>query len=141
LVAPLPLLALAILVANDRWWKPHHVLPSWATGKISDFAGLLFFPLLLTAAADAIVWLIVRTTGAELDFALRRWKLALACGVTAAIFTAIKLSPSAAAALDATLRAIGFARAHTVADASDLIALVSLAGAWWLGVREIASKM
>ncbi|MDP6933021.1 MAG: hypothetical protein QGG40_08885, partial [Myxococcota bacterium] len=43
LLHPAPLLALVVLVVNDHWGKGH--LPAVLSGKLSDFAGLLFFPL------------------------------------------------------------------------------------------------
>src|SRR5262245_27137679 len=33
------------LLINDHWGKGH--LPAWLSGKLSDFAGMLFFPLFL----------------------------------------------------------------------------------------------
>lgn len=34
-----------VLAVNDHYLKQHH--PSWLTGKLSDFAGLLIFPMFL----------------------------------------------------------------------------------------------
>ena len=45
LLHPIPLVALAVLVLNDHWWK--HAAPGAVTGKLSDVAGMAFFPLLL----------------------------------------------------------------------------------------------
>ena len=47
---PVPLGALVVLVLNDHWWKRGH--PSFVTGKLSDVAGLIFFPLLLQAIGE-----------------------------------------------------------------------------------------
>jgi len=44
---PLSLASVAFLVANDHLLK--RAYPSVLTGKLSDFAGLFFFPFLLTA--------------------------------------------------------------------------------------------
>ena len=52
LAHPVPLAALIVLVANDHWWKGAGLLPGWLTGKLSDFAGLVFFPVLLTALVE-----------------------------------------------------------------------------------------
>jgi len=41
--------AVALLVLNDHWLKGSGLLSGAITGKISDFAGLFFFPLLLVA--------------------------------------------------------------------------------------------
>jgi hypothetical protein len=45
LVHPFSLLALGLLALNDHWWKG--VGPAWITGKLSDFAGLFYFPFLV----------------------------------------------------------------------------------------------
>jgi len=52
LLHPLPLVAIALLVINDHVLKA--AMPGWWTGKLSDFAGLTFFPLLLAACVDAV---------------------------------------------------------------------------------------
>ena len=43
----LPLSAMAVIFVNDTL-RLHY--PCWLTGKISDFAVLLYFPFMLTAA-------------------------------------------------------------------------------------------
>jgi hypothetical protein len=50
MIAPLPLAAVALLVVNDHWLKA--VAPGVLTGKLSDFAGLAFFPLFLQGAIE-----------------------------------------------------------------------------------------
>ena len=52
LCAPVPLLAIAVMVVNDRVLKGSGA-PPWLVGKLSDFAGLAFFPLFVTAAVDS----------------------------------------------------------------------------------------
>jgi len=125
---PLPLVALVLLGLNDHLFKGSGLLPARVTGKLSDVCGLCFFPLLLTAGSDCLVWLLARRR----DFSLRRWKLVAAVLATGAVFTALKLSPAAARALDGVLGG------HTVADPTDLWALISLGAAYWVGTREIA---
>lgn len=46
--------ALLLLVINDHWLKGAGVLPGWVTGKLSDAAGLVFFPVLLTAIVEGV---------------------------------------------------------------------------------------
>ena len=48
LIHPATLLCIGLLVLNDHLFKA--VAPSWSTGKLSDLAGLFFFPFLLAAA-------------------------------------------------------------------------------------------
>lgn len=137
---PLPLGALLLLALNDHVLKGRGLLPSVVTGKLSDFAGLLFFPLLLTTLADCVALGVHRATGLRLDFSLRRWKLGLALGVTALLFVPLKLPHPllglyTQAYVDA-LSWLGFPSAVTC-DPSDLLALVMLPAAWHLGMNEI----
>lgn len=136
LLHPVPLGAVLVLVVNDHLLKQAGVLPAAVTGKLSDLAGLAFFPLLLTALGD-LVLLGVARLGPPVDFTLGRRKLAAAIAATAAVFTAVKLSPAAADAAAGALTAIGI-RSRIVADPSDLLALPALAVAAAVGLAEIA---
>ena len=133
LLAPLPLLALVALVANDWLLKPTGA-PEWITGKLSDLAGVFVFPLVLTAAADLALYAVLR---GRADFTLRRWKLAVAIAATALAFAATKLSQPVAD-LVASVTAAVFGRGEVMADRYDLIALPLLALTWWHGRRTIA---
>src|SRR5690242_18360316 len=44
-------IALAVLLANDLWWKAAY--HNWLTGKLSDFAGLFVVVVLATAFRPA----------------------------------------------------------------------------------------
>jgi len=133
---PLPLFALVALVVNDHLLKGAGILPAAVTGKLSDFAGLLFFPLLCTAATDLLLLGAARL-GAPVDFSLRPYKLAIATLASAGLFALIKLSESGARTVADLLAAVGFP-SQIVADPTDLFALPALALAYWLGLREIA---
>src|SRR5215831_18798280 len=84
LLDPVAIGAVVVLGAND--WLLKGRAPGWLTGKLSDLAGLLFFPLLLTALADTLLWLVGRG-----DFTLRLHKLAAALALTGAGFIVWKL--------------------------------------------------
>lgn len=58
---PLPWLAVAVLAFNDHVGKG--LGPGWLTGKLSDFAGLAFFPLLLDAMLEALLVAVGRYRG------------------------------------------------------------------------------
>ncbi|HEX4514247.1 MAG TPA: hypothetical protein VH054_11945 [Polyangiaceae bacterium] len=45
---PLTLVSLALLVMNDHFLKWAH--PSWLTGKLSDVAGMILAPIVLSVA-------------------------------------------------------------------------------------------
>ena len=136
-LAPAPLAALALLALNDHVLKGSGVLPGWLTGKISDLAGAFFFPLLATALADTVAMGTARLLRLRLDFSLRRWKLAVAIAATGAGLVALELSPAFGRAYVDTLGRLGFPSA-TTRDPSDLVALLMLVPAWWVGRAEIA---
>ncbi len=122
LVHPVPLAAVGVLALNDHLLKGAGLLPGAVTGKLSDFAGLFFFPLLLAAIAGGICRAL---RGRDID---DRRSLAAATAIaTAAGFAAVKLLPAVNALVARTWGAM-------VMDPTDLIALpmVGLAAAWML---------
>jgi len=133
---PLPLLAVVVLMVNDHWLKGAGIVTPAVTGKLSDVAGLLFFPLLLTSVADVTIQAAAGLSRRPWNYTLTRTKLALATLFTAGLFTAVKLSGGAARAVADTLTSVGFHSA-IVADPTDLLALPMLGVAYWLGTREI----
>ena len=52
LLHPIVLAAIACFLINDHVLKPSH--PGWMTGKLSDVAGLIFFPVLIAAVAELV---------------------------------------------------------------------------------------
>jgi len=129
LATPVALFAIALLVVNDHVLKAAY--PGLVTGKLSDVAGMMVFPLLLAAASE------------QLGFRRGMTTVVAAAIATGAVFASIKLSPAAGelyrvglavlqwpfrAALAAIagdpVPAVGHAR--LVADRTDLIALLAL---------------
>ncbi|HVH41981.1 MAG TPA: hypothetical protein VM925_06545 [Labilithrix sp.] len=127
---PAVLGAIATLVSNDHVLK--HAHPSWLTGKLSDAAGLFFFPVLL-------LWLLERALPSRERGAATR-KLASCALVTAVVFSWIKVDPSgtefyrlALAVVQWPFRALGalthgahlpaLAKVLAVTDPTDLFAL------------------
>ncbi len=76
---PVALAALGLVILNDRVLKVHH--PSAVTGKLSDFAGLVYFPLFVVAAAEGIRWLLRR----------RPWELGPRSVASVAVATGIAM--------------------------------------------------
>jgi hypothetical protein len=118
LAHPLTLVAIALMVANDHWLKQAY--GAWWTGKLSDVAGLVFFPLLVALAvalvAPRLPWRSVV-----------RWSLT----ITGVGFAAVKVSVLGAAAASALLSFV--AGPSTLrADATDLLALPALLAAAWI---------
>jgi hypothetical protein len=135
LLAPLPLLALVVLVGND-WLLKGTAAPEWLTGKLSDFAGLFAFPLLATAVGDLVLYAAARL-GAPIDFTLRRWKLATAIALTGIVFAAMKLSPVVGGFVEhAWSSLVGGSSIYP--DPTDVVALVVLPATWLVGRRVIA---
>jgi hypothetical protein len=126
---------LGVLFVNDWILKPTD-LPHWLTGKLSDFVGLAVFPLVATAAFDLLLFVAARL-GARTDFTLRRWKLVTAIALTGVVFATMKVVPEVALAI---ANALGFVLGHAnvMPDPTDLVALPSLAFAWWWGGKTIA---
>lgn len=125
LAHPLTLTAIGLLLLNDHVLKA--AAPSWVTGKLSDFAGLFFFPFLLAAAASGPVEALRRGRGPGLPPRLA----GLSCfGVTALWFAGMKTMP---AVNEWTRTLAGWAAgrpALIVLDPTDLAALVVLWPAW-----------
>lgn len=135
LLAPLPLLAIVVLVVND-WLLKGTAAPEWITGKLSDFAGLFAFPLLATAAGDLVLYTVARL-GVPVDFTLRRWKLATAILLTGGVFAAMKLSPVIGGWVERVWSSL-VGGSSIYPDPTDVVALAVLPATWWVGRRVIA---
>ncbi|MCC7361577.1 MAG: hypothetical protein IT317_18980 [Anaerolineales bacterium] len=123
---PASLAAIGLLLLNDHVLKAAY--PSWVTGKLSDFAGLFFFPFLLIAIGAFPA----RSLGQD---QARSWLPRAAFGLTAVWFAAIKLWPAANAAMEALLGWVLRARVAIAPDPTDVMALVVLWPAWGLWRR------
>jgi hypothetical protein len=132
LVHPVPLAALALLLANDHIFKVTN--PGWLSGKLSDFAGLILVPFVLLAA-----WDLVRLALPALPAAGPRVALASVIVVVVA-FTVIEVVPLGSdvyrvslgvaqwpfrvlAALVASQPLAGPAPVQATSDLSDLVTL------------------
>jgi hypothetical protein len=110
---PLALSAVALLLLNDHVLKG--LWPGLVTGKLSDVAGLAFFPALLESG-----WRVFRPQAAD-RLAIRR--VTVAAIVSGLVFAAVKSAPAA-------LGPSGIVR-----DTSDLIALPALVTSIWIASR------
>jgi hypothetical protein len=137
---PASIAAVAVLLLNDHVLKS--AWPSWTTGKLSDVAGLVFFPLLLAAIAELFPP-VKRLT--------HRQVMAACIGATAAIFTSVELIPVAAnayseimgavqwplrLALDSTAEPTGVL---VTSDPSDLLTLPALAITWRIAATTLGN--
>jgi hypothetical protein len=141
LLHPVVLAAIACFLVNDHVLKPSH--PGWFTGKLSDVAGLIFFPVLIAAVAELVSPRARRHAGAI---------LILTVAVTGITYVAMLLVPAGgdgyrwfigfvqwpfritgAIAAGTPLPAI--APVRFAADPSDLITLPALLVPLWLAIR------
>jgi hypothetical protein len=127
---PLTLLSVILLIANDWFLKRHFA--GAVTGKLSDLAGLVFAPLVLSSAIGLALAVAVRF-GARVDPSLSRRRLLGCLAATGLTFAAVKLSPDAARLL-AGLLPHG---SHIVVDGTDLFTLPALAIAYLIGRDEL----
>lgn len=86
-IHPWPLLAVALTALNDHYLKAHFA--NWLTGKISDFAGLFYFPLFLAA----VIVLTVRIF--RKNFVFNKSLLVSAILFTDLVFCLLKLNVTA----------------------------------------------
>jgi hypothetical protein len=125
LAHPATLASIGLLLLNDQFLKA--AAPSWLTGKLSDFAGLFFFPFLLAALIGGLAALVhplpARVVGP------------LAIVVTAAWFSAVKTVPLANSWTAGAAALLLGAPPQIVMDPTDLAALVMLWPAWRLWKR------
>jgi hypothetical protein len=127
---PLTLVSVILLIANDWILKRHFA--GAVTGKLSDIAGLVFAPVVLSSVIGLALALATRL-GARVDPSLSRRRLLLCIMATGLVFAAVKLSPDAAQAL-ADLLPHG---SHIAVDRTDLFTLPALALAYYIGRDEL----
>jgi hypothetical protein len=141
LLHPIAVASVVVLLLNDHVWKA--AMPGAVTGELSDFAGLIFFPLMLIAAAE------IAQDG------VGRWqrpnrKLAIAaCLLTAAGFALVKATAIGTTAWSVATGAMQWlpgaaadvfmghglpapARTLVAMDVTDLIALPAVLVAFWI---------
>ena len=116
LAHPGAVLALVVLALNDHVLK--QAWPGFVTGKLSDIAGLVVFPLLLAV--------VVAMVGIP-------HPLPAALVLTGAGFAMVKAFDEGAA-VASTVWSLGFPTSMR-ADPADLLTLPALAGAWWVDSR------
>jgi hypothetical protein len=131
---PVALLAVVVLVVNDWLLKPW-LGPCALTGKLSDLAGLVFAPVVLSAAVGLALH-VAAGLGARVDPSLSRPRLWLCTAATGAVFAAVKLDPGAARLLADALSRLGRPAAIAL-DRTDLLCLPALAVALWIGRDEL----
>jgi hypothetical protein len=137
-----------VVIVNDRWLKVHH--PSEVSGKLSDFAGLVYFPLFLVAVVEGArrlrrsrpwelseraVWVAVAVVGTAMVL-IKTWHPAGEVYRTVMGLVLWPVDAGGSLARGNALPPLG--RAGLVEDRTDLIALVALCLPVWVGHRIMA---
>lgn len=142
LLHPISLGAITVLIVND--WYIKRYWPGFVAGKLSDLAGLIFFPLLLVALAEFAALLFHRPWRAS------RSTFIFVAVVVAVVFASTKAIepvrnadevalgwlwwlPDAAYRLATGEDAGSPGRHQVLADLSDLMALPCVLVAIWIG--------
>ena len=141
LLHPVVFASIACFLVNDHVLKAAH--PGWVTGKLSDVAGLIFFPVLIAAIAELVSPTARRHAGAI---------LILAVALTGLTYVAMLLVPGGGdgyrwfigilqwpfrtvAAIAAGAPVPTIAPVRFAADPTDLITLPALLVPLWLAIR------
>jgi hypothetical protein len=132
ILLPSSLAAVALLGLNDHVLKAQ--FPGFLTGKLSDFAGLYFFPFFLLSTAATLV-----------PAAGSKRALGVACWLTALVFSGVNLFPGISELYEHFVASIWHELGRTrpvvhVADGEDLIALPMAGLAYWVGSRRIRDQ-
>ena len=142
LAHPVPLVALGVLIVNDHALKA--AAPGLLTGKLSDVAGLVFFPLFLAGVVELSLGTADRRAPAPGRL------IAIATAATGLVFAVIKIWPPGtemwalgmgaaqwpAQTITALTSGMSWPTPHpviAVTDPTDLLALPALLVAWRVG--------
>jgi hypothetical protein len=144
----LPLGALLVMALNDHFLRLRY--PGFITGKISDFCVLLFFPALLTASLDALLFIADRVARAVTRGRLRvpcrltKLKVILSAALSGLILAAINVCAPARDLLLAVASRLDplhvFRAFRYTMDPTDLVALAVLPLSVWWGFRAVRSN-
>ena len=128
---PVALGAVMLLVVNDWLLKPRFH-GSVVTGKLSDIAGMIFAPVLLSAMIGLALHIAAR---AYVDPSLSKLRLAACCAATALGFTLVKLYEPAG---NFVASLIGH-HASFYPDWTDVLCTPAVLIAYWIGLDELRS--
>ncbi len=140
----LPLLGMLLIGVNDHLIRRNH--PSFVTGKLSDFAVVVYFPFLVTSVWRLLAFALDRILGAfypgrfHIDWGFTKTKLAWGIGITAFGLTSVNVSETARDLYVALLERVDvfglFGRFVYVKDPTDCAALMLLPLVWMHGTRR-----
>lgn len=148
LLHPIAVVALIVVILNDRVLKVNY--PSEVSGKLSDFAGLVYFPLFLVSVIEGARWVMRKRPWELSERAV--WVAVVVIGVAMTLIktwqpagevyrTVMGVALWPVDALGAAVHGEGLAplgRAGLVQDRTDLISLVVLCLPLWVGHKVMA---
>lgn len=142
LLRPVPMVALSVMVLNDHLLKGSGLLPSWVTGILSDFSGLIFFPLLLMTLVNILFYFAeTRVNIAARLSSPRRAQALFFCAVTGVVFSGVQLHDGMAELYSKSMAALQFwnhaSHVEVTQDPYDLLALISLFVAYGCFKRSV----
>jgi len=117
--------AILLLLLNDHVLK--QFTPSWITGKLSDFAGLFFFPYLITAVASIFL---------DRIRVSRRIIGLVTFGFVGIGFSLLKISPFVNQWFSQVASQVLATPVHYALDPTDTLALLTLWPSWLLWNRS-----
>ncbi|PKO16956.1 MAG: hypothetical protein CVU39_06975 [Chloroflexi bacterium HGW-Chloroflexi-10] len=120
---PAIIISILILLVNDHLLK--HTMPSWFTGKLSDFAGLFFFPFLLASGLFSLFSPIHN----KKKLSTKTWLL-ISFTISSVLFAAMKTIPIVNHLMVTGLSMLINTPVQIILDPGDLIALVSFIPGW-----------
>ncbi len=123
---PFTVISILILLLNDHLFKS--LYPSLITGKLSNFAGLFFFPFLLTLILSVLQKIFKNISTVFIG--------QLAIGITVLWFTLLKVTTFGNYWTNHFMSLILGYPVNNLIDPTDLIALVILIPSWKLWVIE-----
>ena len=123
---PIILLSIAVLLLNDHIFKA--LTPSWVTGKVSDFAGLFFFPFLMGVFLQT--WNPKRISS--------RRSLLISFVLTGIVFASIKMLPVLNVWASGLLSHLFRQTIYIALDPTDCLALIVFLPAWnlWKSIEH-----
>jgi hypothetical protein len=133
-VSPLPLMAVILMAVNDHFFK--YVYHSAFTGKLSDFLGLFFFPLLLAAAVSLFQNYLRRPSEVWL---LNSNRLLACIAISSLVFVTLKVHTPSRDLVVELFQLFGV-RIQILQDKTDLIALTSNVPCYFFGRRFFKSS-
>jgi hypothetical protein len=129
LVNPIPAFFIFLIALNDHYLK--YQFKGFLTGKISDFCGMFYFPLLLCASYTLIANLFSRLIGGKYKkIYINKTMVLFALGLSGSLMIALKINFKFNVIMVLFLNKFGFQN-QIIMDTTDLVSLFMLPLSYW----------